>query len=94
MSEQQRNRRRVIKGVVSSDKMDKTITVSVERRFKHPKYKKYVRRHSKVHAHDETNDAHVGDSVELMECRPLSKIKRWRLVKVLGRSALTGGGAS
>ena len=95
MSEQrERNRRRVVHGVVSSDRMDKTITVAIERRFKHPKYKKYIRRHSKVYAHDEGNAARVGDNVELMECRPLSKSKRWRLVKVLERSTLAGGGAS
>ena len=73
--------------------MDKTITVRVERLFKHPKYKKYIRKHSKVVAHDETNDANVGDSVEVVECRPLSKSKRWRLVRVLSRAEIVEGEA-
>jgi small subunit ribosomal protein S17 len=73
--------------------MDKTISVRVERLFKHPKYKKYIRKHSKVHAHDETNDANVGDTVELMECRPLSKTKRWRLVRVVERAEIVEGEA-
>ncbi|MCP3916898.1 MAG: 30S ribosomal protein S17 [bacterium] len=85
-----RGRRRVVQGLVSSDKMDQTITVRVERRFKHAKYKKYIRRHEKVHAHDSANDAHIGDIVELMECRPLSKTKRWRLVRVISRAKLEG----
>jgi small subunit ribosomal protein S17 len=90
--QQNRNTRQVIQGIVSSDKTNKTITVTVERTFKHPKYKKYIRRHSKVYAHDEENAAQVGDTVEIMECRPLSKTKRWRLIKVTSRATLTGGG--
>ena len=90
--QQNRNARRVIQGIVSSDKMNKTITVTIEHQFKHPKYKKYIRRHSKVTAHDEDNTAQIGDSVEIMECRPLSKTKRWRLINVLTRATLTGGG--
>jgi len=76
---------------VSSDRMDKTITVELERRFKHPKYKKYIRRHSKVHAHDERNEANAGDTVELMSCRPLSRSKRWILVRVVERAKIEGG---
>ncbi len=90
--QQNRNARQVIQGIVSSDKMNKTISVTIEHTFKHPKYKKYIRRHSKVTAHDEENTAHIGDSVEIMECRPLSKTKRWRLIKVLGRASLASGG--
>lgn len=86
-----RNRRSTIQGVVVSDKMDKTITVLVERVRKHPMYKKYVRRHSKYHAHDEQGEAHVGDTVELMACRPLSKLKRWRLLRVVAKSTLPAG---
>jgi len=85
---EQRNKRRVIQGAVTSDRMDKSITVTIERRFKHPKYKKYIRKHTKVHAHDAENQAAVGDTVEIMECRPLSKSKRWRLVRILKRPRL------
>ena len=86
-----RNSRRMIQGVVASTSMDKTITVRVERLFKHPKYKKYIRKHSKVHAHDQANDAQIGDTVEVMECRPLSKSKRWRLVRVVERAEIVEG---
>lgn len=89
--EQARNSRRVLEGIVSSDAMDKSITIRVERKFKHPKYKKYIRRHSKVHAHDENNEAATGDRVEVMECRPLSKTKRYRLVRVVERPSLPAG---
>ena len=84
----QRNRRRGTQGVVVSDKMDKSITVLVERMYKHPKYKKYLRRHTKYHAHDENNEARMGDTVEIVSCRPMSKLKRWRLVNVVERSRL------
>ncbi len=87
-----RARRRVVMGIVSSASMDKSITVRIERMFKHPKYKKYIRRHSKVHAHDEANEANVGDRVELMECRPISKSKRYRLTRVVERPSLPDGG--
>lgn len=73
-------------GVVSSNKMDKTITVTVERRLRHPIYGKFVKKTKKFHAHDETNDCNVGDTVRIMETRPLSKLKRWRLVEVLDRA--------
>jgi small subunit ribosomal protein S17 len=92
-----RNKRGRIWGTVVGDRMDKTITVRVERTYKHPKYGKYVRRHTRYHAHDEKNEAHVGDQVELMECRPLSKTKRFRLIRVTQRAdaaAAAEGGAS
>lgn len=86
-----RNTRRTLQGIVSSTSMAKTITVRYERMFKHPKYNKYIRKHSKAIAHDELEDANVGDTVEIMECRPLSKTKRWRLTRVVGRAALAAG---
>ncbi len=70
-------------GVVSSDKMEKTITVAVERKVKHPIYGKFVKKTTKFHAHDEKNEAKPGDVVRIMETRPLSKTKRWRLVEIL-----------
>lgn len=82
----ERSRRKVIVGVVSSDKMDKSRVVLVERRLKHPLYKKYVKKSSKFVAHDEHNDSHTGDTVRIMETRPLSRRKRWRLVEVLERA--------
>jgi small subunit ribosomal protein S17 len=86
MSEQENNNRTLI-GQVVSDAMDKSITVSVERRVKHPVYGKFMRRSTKVHAHDESNECHVGDTVMVEQCRPLSKTKTWRLVKVLERAS-------
>jgi small subunit ribosomal protein S17 len=86
MSEQE-NTNRTLVGQVVSDAMDKSITVTVERRVKHPVYGKYMRRSSKVHAHDETNECNVGDTVMVEQCRPLSKSKTWRLVKVLERAS-------
>ena len=79
--EEQKNPR-TVSGVVVSDKMEKGITVKVERRVKHPGYGKYVRKSSKIHAHDETNDCKVGDTVTVVECRPLSKTKTWTLKSV------------
>ncbi|RKY21738.1 MAG: 30S ribosomal protein S17 [Planctomycetota bacterium] len=81
------NRKKVI-GVVASDKMDKTITVRVERLVKHPLYKKYIRRWTALKAHDEKNEAAVGDTVEIMETRPLSKTKRWRLVRIVQKKEI------
>jgi len=72
--------RRVLQGVVVSDKMDKTVVVKVERRLMHPLYKKFIRRSKKYAAHDEGNISKVGDVVEIRECRPLSKRKRWEVV--------------
>jgi small subunit ribosomal protein S17 len=86
MSEEVRNLRKTRIGVVSSNKMDKTITVSVERRLRHPIYGKFVKKTNKFVAHDETNDCNIGDTVRIMETRPLSKRKRWRLVEVLERA--------
>ncbi|MHB1202327.1 MAG: 30S ribosomal protein S17 [Acidithiobacillus sp.] len=79
---EQKNPRSLI-GRVVSDRMDKTIVVSIERRIQHPLYKKYVRRSKKFHAHDPENSCHIGDMVRIEECRPLSKTKTWRLVSVL-----------
>lgn len=73
-------------GTVSSDKMDKTITVAVERKVKHPIYGKFVKKTTKFHAHDEKNEAKPGDVVRIMETRPLSKTKRWRLVEILEKA--------
>ena len=81
-----RGERKVRKGYVVSDKMDKTIVVSLEDRVKHPLYGKVIRRTSKVKAHDEANTAGVGDRVRLMETRPLSATKRWRLVEILEKA--------
>ena len=82
----ERNERKVREGLVVSDKMDKTIVVSLEDRVKHPMYGKVIRRTSKVKAHDEANTAGVGDRVRLMETRPLSATKRWRLVEILEKA--------
>ncbi len=73
-------------GRVVSDSMNKTITVLVERKVKHPLYKKYVRRFTKLHVHDENNECHTGDVVDIEECRPLSRTKSWRLHKVVTRA--------
>ena len=78
-----RNLRKERVGIVTSDKMDKTITVTVERREKHPIYGKFVKKTSKFAAHDEKNDCGIGDTVKIMETRPLSKNKRWRLIEVI-----------
>jgi small subunit ribosomal protein S17 len=82
MSEQSSNSVRTISGRVVSDKMDKTITVLIERRVKHPMYGKYLTRSSKVHAHDEQNQCRVGDLVTVRETRPLSRTKTWTLVSI------------
>ena len=81
-----RNQRKVRVGVVTSDKMDKTITVAVERRLQHPLYGKFIKRHTKFTAHDERNECTVGDLVRIMETRPLSKLKRWRLVEIVEKA--------
>ncbi len=73
-------------GLVVSDKMNKSITVAIQRQVKHPLYGKFIKQTTKLMAHDETNDAHVGDTVRIMETRPLSKNKRWRLVEVVERA--------
>jgi small subunit ribosomal protein S17 len=80
---QERNLRKTRLGFVTSNKMEKTITVVVERRVKHPIYGKFVKKTTKFHAHDEKNECSIGDLVMIMETRPLSKTKRWRLVEVV-----------
>jgi small subunit ribosomal protein S17 len=82
----ERNARKERVGVVESDKMDKTITVSVRRQMKHPMYGKYLERSSTFMVHDEENDADEGDTVRIMETRPISKNKRWRLVEIIERA--------
>ena len=72
--------RRVLQGVVVSDKADKTVTVLVERRLRHPVYKKFVKRSKRYHAHDESNKYKIGDMVRIQECRPLSKTKSWEVI--------------
>jgi small subunit ribosomal protein S17 len=81
-----RNARKVREGVVASASMDKTITVTVTDRVRHAKYNKFILRSKKLYAHDETNDAGAGDRVRIMETRPLSKNKRWRLVEIIERA--------
>ncbi len=86
MSEQQAINR-TLTGRVVSDKMDKTITVLIERQVKHPLYGKFIKRSTKVHAHDESNECNAGDTVVVEQCRPLSKSKTWRLVKVVEKAS-------
>jgi small subunit ribosomal protein S17 len=81
-----RSKRKVRVGVVVSDRMEKTVVVRVDDQLRHPLYVKAVRRTSKLSAHDETNQARVGDTVRVMETRPLSKSKRWRVVEILERA--------
>lgn len=78
-----RNLRKTKIGIVSSNKMDKTITVKVERKIKHPLYGKFLKKTTSFHAHDEKNECSIGDTVKIMESRPLSKTKRWRLVEIV-----------
>ncbi len=78
---------RSISGRVISSSMDKTITVAIERKIRHPLYQKYIKRRTKLHAHDEKNECNKGDLVLIEECRPLSKTKSWRLIKVMEKSA-------
>ena len=85
-STEDRNRRKVREGLVVSDKMDKTVVVAVEDRVKHPLYGKVMRRTSKLKAHDEQNTCGIGDRVLLMETRPLSATKRWRVVEILEKA--------
>ena len=82
----ERNLRKTRIGVVSGNKMEKTITVNVERKVKHPIYGKFVKKTTKFHAHDEKNECGVGDVVRIMETRPLSKTKRWRLLEVIEKA--------
>ncbi len=78
---------RSISGRVVSSSMDKTITVAIERKIRHPLYQKYIKRRTKLHAHDEKNECNKGDLVLIEECRPPSKTKSWRLIKVMEKSA-------
>jgi len=89
MSESADTNQKVVRtrvGRVVSNKMNKSITVLVERRVKHPLYGKYIRRSSKLHAHDENNECGIGDTVSITECRPISKTKTWRLVNVIEKA--------
>jgi len=83
---EERNNRKTRTGIVVSDKGDKTITVNVQRQVLHPKYEKMIRLSKKYRAHDETNEAHIGDTVRIMETRPLSRTKRWRLVEIVEKA--------
>ncbi|MGN0029595.1 MAG: 30S ribosomal protein S17 [Marinilabiliaceae bacterium] len=83
---EERNHRKERIGVVVSDKMQKSIVVAIKDREQHPLYGKFVKKTKKFHAHDENNDAHVGDTVRIMETRPLSKSKRWRLVEIVEKA--------
>jgi small subunit ribosomal protein S17 len=78
--------RRVVEGVVVSDSRDKTVKVEVHYQMKHPRYNKYLRKQTKLHVHDENNETKTGDKVEIMECRPMSKTKNWRLVRVVEKA--------
>lgn len=82
----ERGKRKSLIGIVSSDKMDKTCVVKVQRYVEHPLYKKYVKKSKKFMAHDINNDSHIGDKVRIMETRPLSRKKRWRLVEIIERA--------
>ncbi len=77
---------RTVEGVVLSDKMDKTVTVLIERKVKHPLYGKFIKRSSKLHVHDENNECGIGDTVSITECRPISKSKSWKLVEIVEKA--------
>jgi len=91
MSEEQVKGQRTIVGRVVSNKMDKTVSVAIERRIKHPVYGKYIRRTTKVLAHDAANECNIGDRVSISECRPISKNKSWAVVDVVERTADDSG---
>jgi small subunit ribosomal protein S17 len=82
-----RSTRRILVGVVTSDKMNKTRRVEIPRLVKHPRYGKYIKRRTVCHMHDEQNESRIGDTVEIMETRPLSKTKHWRLVRIVAKAA-------
>lgn len=86
MEEQKRNLRKERIGIVVSDKMDKSIVVAVKRKVKHPIYGKFINKTTKLYAHDEKNECGIGDTVRIMETRPLSKLKRWRLVEIVEKA--------
>src|SRR5438034_11512276 len=81
-----RGQRRTAVGVVTSDKMNKTRRVEIPRLVKHPRYSKYIKRRTICHVHDENNESHVGDTIEIMESRPLSKLKHWLMVRVVTKA--------
>jgi small subunit ribosomal protein S17 len=90
-----RGQRRLVTGVVTSDKMNKTRRVEIPRLVKHQRYGKYIKRRTICHVHDENNESHKGDTIEIMETRPLSKTKHWRLVRIVTRApVLTAAGAA
>ena len=86
--QQERNVRKVMRGMVTSTKMDKTIVVQVDRKVRHPIYEKFVSKRTKLYAHDEQSEAVVGDIVELSQTRPLSKLKRWRLLRIIQKATI------
>ena len=85
-TEQDRAARKVREGIFVSEKMDKTVVVAIVDKVRHPKYAKFVQRTKRLYAHDETNDAHLGDRVRITETRPMSKLKRWRILEILERA--------
>ena len=91
MAEQARGKRRTEIGVVTSDKMNKTRRVEIPRLVKHPRYGKYIKRRTICYVHDEKNESHMGDTVEIMEARPMSKLKHWRLVRVVKKAPTPAG---
>lgn len=90
MENNSRQTRKLRRGVVVSDKMDKTVVVKTEMMKLHPLYKKFIKRSKKFHAHDENNEARIGDTVEIIETRPLSRTKRWRVLRIVNRSIEIG----
>jgi small subunit ribosomal protein S17 len=94
MASEERGKRRVETGVVTSDKMQKTRRVEIPRLVKHRRYGKYIRRRTVCHVHDEQGQSHIGDTVEIMETRPLSKTKHWRLLRVVTRAPAQAGAAA
>lgn len=85
--ENQQELNKTMTGVVVSDAMDKTATVKITRRVRHPLYEKFITKSTKIYAHDEDNSTHVGDKVVVEQCRPLSKMKRWKLVKIVEKAS-------
>jgi small subunit ribosomal protein S17 len=94
MADEQRGKRKTAVGVVTSDRMNKTRRVEIPRLVKHPKYGKYIKRRTICYVHDEGNESRAGDTVEIMETRPLSKTKHWRLVRIVARAKAEAGGAA
>src|SRR5438105_14434995 len=93
-TQHERGKRRVEIGVVTSDKMNKTRRVEIPRLVKHARYGKYIRRRTVCHVHDEQNESHTGDTVEIMESRPLSKTKHWRMVRVVSKAKVASAAAA